>query len=55
MNTKKPYIRPELTVWGDITTLTATGLTNPGQDTARGSIVRDTPNCGTRQTPQCPS
>jgi hypothetical protein len=34
----KEYERPELTVWGSVTELTATGCTNPGHDFQGGSM-----------------
>ncbi len=34
---RKPYMRPELIEWGTVTQLTATGLTNPGNDMKSGS------------------
>jgi hypothetical protein len=34
---KKPYASPRLKQWGTISTLTQTGLTNPGADGKEGS------------------
>lgn len=34
----KEYERPELTVWGSVMELTATGCTNIGQDMYDGSV-----------------
>lgn len=34
----KEYERPELTVWGSVTELTATGCTSIGTDTLDGSV-----------------
>ena len=34
---KKPYASPRLKQWGTVSTLTQTGLTNPGTDGKAGS------------------
>lgn len=36
---KMPYSRPELSEWGSVADLTATGQTHPGDDNKSGSIL----------------
>jgi hypothetical protein len=36
---KKTYRRPTVQDWGTVTDLTATGLTNPGDDAKSGSVA----------------
>ena len=36
---KQPYNRPELSEWGSVADLTATGQTRPGDDKKTGSVL----------------
>lgn len=36
---KKEYNKPEIKSWGTVADLTATGLTNPGNDAKSGSAA----------------
>ena len=36
---KKDYHKPEIKAWGTVADLTATGLTNPGNDAKSGSVL----------------
>ena len=36
---KKEYRKPEIKAWGTVADLTATGLTNPGNDAKSGSVL----------------
>lgn len=36
---KKAYSRPELSEWGSVADLTATGQTRPGDDNKTGSVL----------------
>jgi hypothetical protein len=36
---KKDYQKPEIKAWGTVADLTATGMTNPGNDAKAGSVT----------------